>query len=39
MTASGPTALLPLLKPAQEEFQNLYGKVTVSIAGGGSFTG
>lgn len=39
VTASGSTALLPLLKPAQEEFQKKYGKVTVNIAGGGSFTG
>jgi phosphate transport system substrate-binding protein len=39
VTASGSTALLPLLKPAQEEFQKLHGKVTVNIAGGGSFTG
>ncbi len=39
VTASGSTALLPLLKPAQEEFQKLHAKVTVNIAGGGSFTG
>lgn len=39
VTASGSTALLPLLKPAQEEFQNKHAKVTVNIAGGGSFTG
>lgn len=39
VTASGSTALLPLLKPAQEEFQKKYAKVTVNIAGGGSFTG
>lgn len=39
VTASGSTALLPLLKPAQEEFQKLHTKVTVNIAGGGSFTG
>ena len=37
--ASGSTALLPLLKPAQEEFQKKYEKVTVNLAGGGSFTG
>ena len=39
VTASGSTALLPLLKPAQEEFQKKYAKATVTIAGGGSFTG
>lgn len=39
VTASGSTALLPLLKPAQEEFQKKYSKVTVNVAGGGSFTG
>lgn len=39
VTASGSTALLPLLKPAQEEFQKKYQKVTVNVAGGGSFTG
>lgn len=39
VTASGSTALLPLLKPAQEEFQKKYDKATVTIAGGGSFTG
>lgn len=39
ISASGSTALLPLLKPAQEEFQNANKNVTVSIAGGGSFTG
>ncbi len=39
VTASGSTALLPLLKPGQEEFQDKNGKVTVNIAGGGSFTG
>lgn len=39
VTASGSTALLPLLKPAQEEFQKKYEKATVSVAGGGSFTG
>jgi len=39
ISASGSTALLPLLKPAQEAFQNKYEKVTVNIAGGGSFTG
>ena len=39
ISASGSTALLPLLKPAQEEFQNKNAKVTVNVAGGGSFTG
>lgn len=39
ISASGSTALLPLLKPAQEEFQNKHAKVTVNVAGGGSFTG
>lgn len=39
VTASGSTALLPLLKPAQEEFQKKNPKVTVNISGGGSFTG
>lgn len=39
VTASGSTALLPLLKPAQEEFQKKYAKVTINLAGGGSFTG
>ncbi len=39
VSASGSTALLPLLKPAQEAFQDKYKDVTVNIAGGGSFTG
>lgn len=39
ISASGSTALLPLLKPAQETFQGKHDKVTVNIAGGGSFTG
>jgi len=37
--ASGSTALLPFLKAGQEEFQKKNAKVTVNIAGGGSFTG
>jgi len=39
VTASGSTALLPLLKPGQEDFQKKNPKVTINIAGGGSFTG
>ncbi|WP_432718859.1 phosphate ABC transporter substrate-binding protein PstS family protein [Pectinatus frisingensis] len=39
VTASGSTALLPMLKPAQEAFEKAHDKVTVNIAGGGSFTG
>ena len=37
--ASCSTALLPLLKAGQEEFQKKNAKATVNIAGGGSFTG
>lgn len=39
VTASGSTALLPLLKVGQEEFYKLHDKVTVNLSGGGSFTG
>jgi phosphate transport system substrate-binding protein len=39
ITAAGSTALLPLLKPAAEEFMKKYPKVTVNISGGGSVTG
>ncbi len=39
VSASGSTALLPLLKPAAEEFQKRHPEITVSISGGGSFTG
>lgn len=39
VSASGSTALLPLLKAAQEDFQKKNAKVTVNISGGGSFTG
>ena len=39
ISASGSTALLPLLKPAQEAFQDKHKDVTVNVAGGGSFTG
>jgi phosphate transport system substrate-binding protein len=39
LTAAGSTALLPLLKPAAEEFMKKYPNVTVNISGGGSVTG
>ncbi|MCR5833869.1 MAG: phosphate ABC transporter substrate-binding protein [Selenomonadaceae bacterium] len=39
ITASGSTALLPLLKPAQEIFQQKNNQLTINISGGGSFTG
>ena len=39
VSASGSTALLPLLKPAQEAFQDKHKDVTINVAGGGSFTG
>ena len=39
VTASGSSALLPLLKIGQEEFMDENTKVTVNISGGGSFTG
>lgn len=39
VAVSGSTALLPLLKPAQEAFQEQHEEVTVNVAGGGSFTG
>jgi phosphate transport system substrate-binding protein len=39
LTAAGSTALLPLLKPAAEEFMKKHPKVTVNISGGGSVTG
>lgn len=39
VTASGSTALLPLLKPAQEILQEKYPNLTINISGGGSFTG
>lgn len=39
VSASGSTALLPMLKPAQEAFEKEHEKVTINIAGGGSFTG
>ncbi len=39
LTAAGSTALLPLLKPAAEEFMKKHPKVTINISGGGSVTG
>ncbi|MEG0797678.1 MAG: phosphate ABC transporter substrate-binding protein [Acidaminococcaceae bacterium] len=39
VTASGSTALLPLLKIGQEEFYKQHDKVTINLSGGGSFTG
>ncbi|MDU4961235.1 MAG: phosphate ABC transporter substrate-binding protein [Sporomusaceae bacterium] len=39
VSASGSSALLPLLKAAQEDFQKKNAKVTVNISAGGSFTG
>lgn len=39
VTAQGSTALLPLLKAAQEQFEAKNPKVTINLTGGGSFTG
>ncbi|HEY3366988.1 MAG TPA: phosphate ABC transporter substrate-binding protein [Symbiobacteriaceae bacterium] len=39
ITASGSTALLPLVQAAKEQFEQKNDKVTVNISGGGSFTG
>lgn len=39
VSASGSTALLPLLKQAQEQFQKQNANVTVTVSGGGSLTG
>jgi phosphate transport system substrate-binding protein len=39
VSISGSSALLPLLKAAQEEFYKRHGEVTVNISAGGSFTG
>ncbi len=39
VTASGSTALLPLVQAAKEQFEEKYNKVTVNVSGGGSFNG
>lgn len=39
VTAQGSTALLPILKVAQEQFESKNPKATINITGGGSFTG
>lgn len=39
VTGSGSTALLPLLKVAQEEFYKKHDNVTINLSAGGSFTG
>lgn len=39
MSASGSSALLPLLKAGQEEFYKKYADVTINLSAGGSFTG
>ncbi len=39
VTASGSSALLPLLKAGQEDFYKKYAKITLNISAGGSFTG
>lgn len=39
VTASGSTALLPLVTAAGEIFQEQHARVTISVSGGGSFNG
>ncbi|MGE5674532.1 MAG: phosphate ABC transporter substrate-binding protein [Mycobacterium leprae] len=39
ITASGSTALLPLVQAAKEQFENANENATVNVSGGGSFTG
>ncbi|OPY57211.1 MAG: Phosphate-binding protein PstS 1 precursor [Pelotomaculum sp. PtaU1.Bin035] len=39
VSASGSTALLPLVKQAEADFKQKYTAVDVSVSGGGSFTG
>lgn len=39
VTASGSTALLPLVTAAQEAFEDQQPSVTVNVSGGGSFNG
>lgn len=39
ISASGSSALLPLLKAGQEEFYEKHEKITINISAGGSFTG
>ena len=39
VSAAGSSALLPLLKAGQEDFQKIHKNITVSVSAGGSFTG
>lgn len=39
VTASGSTALLPLVTAAKEQFEDKNSKATVNVSGGGSFNG